>query len=117
RLNAIARENVSHGKMKMYYSNLRIQYLNKGSDSIRTFKTKLITFFANEILINRNKKRGYGAVYSERNKERSFINYWLKIALSGVKSSTGVKTNKKVEKSYKRRIKKISVPEIPDVHL
>ncbi len=117
RLNAIARENVSHGKMKMYYSNLRIQYLNKGSDSIRTFKTKLITFFANEILINRNKKRGYGAVYSERNKERSFINYWLKIALSGVKSSTGVKTNKKVEKSYKRRIKKISVPEIPDVNL
>jgi hypothetical protein len=117
RLNAIGRENVSHGKMKMYYSNLRIQYLNKGSDSIKTFKTKLITFLANEILINRNKKRGYGAVYTERNKERSFINYWLKIALSGVKSSTGVKTNNKVEKSYKRRIKKINVPEIPDVNL
>ena len=38
RVNAIGREHMSHGKMKMYYNDLKIQYLNKGSDSVKNLK-------------------------------------------------------------------------------
>lgn len=117
RVNAIGREHMSHGKMKMYYNDLRIQYLNKGSDSVKNFKSRLINFVANDLLLKRNNKKGFGIVYAERDKERGFANYWLKIGLSGVVSSSGVKKNKKVEKIYNRKLKKMKVPEIPDVDL
>jgi len=117
RVNAIGREHMSHGKMKMYYNDLRIQYLNNGSDSLKNFKSRLINFVANDLLLKRNNKKGFGIVYAERDKERGFANYWLKIGLSGVVSSSGVKKNKKVEKIYRNKLKKMKVPDIPDVDL
>ncbi len=117
RVNAIGREHMSHGKMKLYYNDLKIQYLNKGSDSVKNLKSRLINFVANDLLLKRNNKKGFGIVYAERDKERGFANYWLKIGLSGVVSSSGVKKNKKVEKIYNRKLKKMKVPEIPDVDL
>ena len=117
RVNAIGREHMSHGKMKMYYNDLRIQYLNKGSDSVKNFKSRLINFVANDLLLKRNNKKGFGIVYAERDKERGFANYWMKIGLSGVVSSSGVKKNKKVEKIYRNKLKKMKVPDIPDVDL
>ena len=117
RVNAIGREHMSHGKMKMYYNDLKIQYLNKGSDSVKNLKSRLINFVANDLLLKRNNKKGIGIVYAERDKERGFANYWLKIGLSGVVSSSGVKKNKKVEKIYRNKLKKLKVPDIPDVDL
>ena len=117
RVNAIGREHMSHGKMKMYYNDLKIQYLNNGSDSVKNLKSRLINFVANDFLLKRNNKKGIGIVYAERDKERGFANYWLKIGLSGVVSSSGVKKNKKVEKIYRSKLKKMKVPDIPDVDL
>ena len=117
RVNAIGREHMSHGKMKMYYNDLKIQYLNKGSDSVKNLKSRLINFVANDLLLKRNNKKNIGIVYAERDKERGFANYWLKIGLSGVVSSSGVKKNKKVEKLYRKKLKKMKVPDIPDVDL
>jgi len=117
RVNAIGREHMSHGKMKMYYNGLKIQYLNKGSDSVKNIRSRLINFVANDLLLKRNNKKGVGIVYTERDKERGFANYWLKIGLSGVVSSSGVKKNKKIEKRYRRQLKKMKVPDIPEVDM
>jgi len=117
RLNAIGREYVAHGKMKMYYHDLKAQYLQKGDASLKTLKTRLINFAANDLILRHNNKKGYGEVYAERVRERSVINYWLKMAISGMMSSTGVKSNKKQENRYKKSIKKLNVPEIPEVTL
>ena len=117
RVNAIGREHTSYGKMNMYYKDLKIQYLNNGNDSLKNLKSRLINFVANDLLLKRNNKNGLGIVYAERDKERGFANYWLKIGLSGVLSSSRVKKNKKVENKYKKQLKKMKVPDITEVDL
>jgi hypothetical protein len=84
---------------------------------VKNFKSRLVNFVANDLLFKRNNKKGFGIVYAERDKERGFANYWMKIGLSGVVSSSGVKKNKKVEKIYRNKLKKMKVPDIPDVDL
>jgi len=117
RLNAIGSEYVAHGKVKMYYKELKAQYLNKGKSETKTLKTRIINFAANDLILRHNNTKGYGEVYAERVRERGFINYWLKMLISGAMSSTGVKSNKKQEKKYYKTIEKLNIPELPDVEL
>jgi hypothetical protein len=117
RLTAIGREYIAYGKMKMYYSNLKATYLNNGNEEVKTFKTKLITFFANSLVLRHNNQKGFGQVYAERMRDKSLFNYWLKILISGAISNTGVKTNKKLEKKYHQSIKKKKLPEIQEIEL
>jgi hypothetical protein len=117
RVNAIGREYLSHGKMKMYYRGLRALYLDNGDENAHTLKTRLITFLANTILLRTNNRSGYGQVYVRRKQDRSIFNYWLKIILSGVVSSTGASSNKKMERKYLQSLKKLNLPEIPETQL
>jgi hypothetical protein len=117
RMNAIGREYVAHGKMQMYYHDLKAQYLNTEDKNVKTLKTRLINFAANDLILHHKNSRGYGEVYAERVRERSVINYWLKMAISGMVSSTGVKSNKKQVKKYRKSVKRLNVPEIPEVSL
>jgi hypothetical protein len=110
-MSAVGRRRVAVGKMKMYYRDLDFQYLDKGSEIKKTFKTKLITFLGNLIVHKRN-RRGTGDIYTERNIEQGFPNYWIRIILSGALTNTGIRTNKKQEKKYKQGIKKFDVPPI-----
>jgi hypothetical protein len=96
---------------------LKAKYLNVEDKNVKTLKTRLINFAANDLILHHNNSRGYGEVYAERVRQRSVINYWLKMAISGMVSSTGVKSNKKQSKKYRKSIKKLNVPEIPDVSL
>jgi len=116
-MNAIGREFVSHGKMKMYYRDLKIQYLDKGEERKKTLKAKLISFLANSLILKHNNRKSFGEVYVERLRERSVFNYWVKMILSGVVSSTGVKSNNKQSKKYRKSIRKLMVPEIPETTL
>ena len=101
----------------MYYKELKAQYLNKGKSETKTLKTRIINFAANDLILKHNNTKGYGEVYAERVRERGFINYWLKMLISGAMSSTGVKSNKKQEKKYYKTIEKLNIPELPDVEL
>jgi hypothetical protein len=101
----------------MYYTGLKIKFLGLGGDTSRSFKSRIITFLANDLLVKRNNQKGYGMIYANRDNERSFANYWMKIVLSGVMSSSGVRSNKSVEKKYKKGIVKMKIPELPEVTL
>ena len=116
-MNAIGREYLAHGKMKMYYHDLKAQYLKNGEANVKTLKTRIINFAANDLILHNSKTEGYGEVYTERIRERSFVNYWLKMAISGLMSNTGVKSNKKQAKKYQKSLRKLQVPEIPEVTL
>ncbi len=115
RMRAVGREHLAYGYMQMLYHDLKIQYLNKGDVLNKTFVTKLVTFFANNIILRRNNKKRTGVIYFERIRDRSFVNYWIKILISGVLTNAGVKENTKQEKKYKRGLKKMNVPELPEV--
>jgi hypothetical protein len=114
RLRAIAREYLALGYINMHYRNLKIQYLDKGDIKKKTLGTKIVTFLANT-LINKSNTKKTGRVYTERVREKAFINYWIKMLLSGALTSAGIKDNKKQLKKYHRKRDKLKVPEIPDV--
>ena len=115
RLRAIGREYLAHGYMQLFYRDLKIQYLKKGDELRKTFVTKLITFFANNLVLRKNNQKRTGHIYFERIRDRSFINYWIKIVLSGALTNAGVKENNGQDRKYKKKVKKLQVPEIPDV--
>jgi hypothetical protein len=83
----------------------------------KTLKTRLINFAANNLILKSKNQKGFGKVYSERKLEKNIFNYWIKMVLSGVISSTGVRSNNKQEKKYNKSIRKLKVPEVPEVEL
>ncbi len=113
---AIGRRHVSLGEMKMYYRDLNIEFLDKGSEDHKTLKTRVVTLLADAVVKNNNSS-GTGEVYAERVYDKGFPSYWLRILLSGVMTNTGIRTNKKQEKKYYDSIKKYKVPPIGEVNL
>lgn len=115
-LKAIGREYLAHGKMRMLYRNLKVELLNKEDQEKKTLLTKLESWAAN-LFVRSNNVKKTGTVFTQRVRERSVFNYWIKILLSGAMTNTGIKKNSKLEKKYKKQLKKINVPEIPEVEL
>jgi hypothetical protein len=102
--------------MKMLYKDLKVEFLNKNDQTRKTLVTNAISFIAN-LLVKRNNLKTTGSVFAERNRERSFINYWIKIVLSGSLTNAGIRSNSRQEKKYRKAVKKVNVPDIPDVEL
>jgi hypothetical protein len=113
-MSVIGRKYVAFGVMKMYYSDLNAQLVKHGDSINRNFVTKSVSFLANRIVHTKN-KRGIGHVYAERDAEKGFVNYWVKIVIGGVLTNTGVRSNKKQDKKYHKGIKYHAVPPIPDI--
>lgn len=114
RMSVIGRKYVAYGIMKMHYHNLNLQYLNNGNEENKTLKSRLFTFFANRI-VNKKNLKGSGEVYAERDPEKGFVNYWVKIFIGGVITNTGVQSDNKQEKKYYQLIKRYNVPPIHDI--
>jgi len=114
RMSVIGRKYVAYGIMKMYYYDLNAQLLSKGDSSAKTIVTKSASFFANRIVHTRN-RRGTGDVFAERDPEKGFVNYWVKIVIGGVLTNSGVRTDKKQQRKYKKALNNHDVPPIPDI--
>jgi hypothetical protein len=114
RMSVTGRKYVAYGVMKMHYHGLNVQYLDKGNEVHQSLKAKTISFFANRI-VHKNNRWGTGHVYAERDPEKGFVNYWVKILVGGVLTNTGVRTNKKQEKKYEKGLKMHNVPPITDI--
>jgi hypothetical protein len=100
----------------MLYRDLKVEFLNKKDQEKKTIVTRFITLVANGIIKGKNTSKT-GSVYTARIRERSVFNYWIKIVLSGALTNAGIKSNSKQDKKYKKSVKKLRVPEIPDVVL
>lgn len=111
-MRAIGREYLSLGEMKMFYRNLKIQLLKNGVESKKTIFTRFVSFIANTFIIKSNNKSRIGNVFYIRQRDRSAINYLIKISLSGMASSVGAKKNKKMIRKYKNELEKRNLPPI-----
>jgi hypothetical protein len=111
-MRAIGREYLSLGEMKMYYRNLKIQLLKGGKDVKQPFFTRLLSFGANTFLLRKNNNSRPGNVFFIRQRDRSAINYLIKIAMSGMMSSVGIKNNRKMIRQYKHELEKRKLPAI-----
>ena len=102
-------EYLAYGEIKMYYNNLKIELLKNGTDERRGF----LSFLANTLIKNKNTDKTHN-VFFIRNRERSSINYLIKILMSGVNSTIGAKNNKKILRKYKKELRERNLP--PDVY-
>ncbi|MCR6719217.1 MAG: DUF748 domain-containing protein [Chitinophagaceae bacterium] len=91
RMDVIGQESFAYGNMKVYYDDLKVRVIR---EKPRSLGTRLINFFANTIIKNQNKGKG-NTVYVERLRDRSAINYLVKITLSGVMTNVGIKSRPK----------------------
>ncbi|HYC39060.1 MAG TPA: hypothetical protein VEB63_01125 [Chitinophagaceae bacterium] len=99
-LRVVGNDHLSVGIMEMRYRDLKVELLEPDSASKRRFGTAVRTAIANLIIRNRNSRRT-GYVYFERNRDRSSLNYLIRMAMNGITSSIGVKRNKKAARRYK----------------
>jgi len=111
-MRAVGQDYLSLGEMKMYYHDLKVQFLKNGNEEKKRFLQGLMTFIANSFIIKNENKKRVGVVYFPRLRDRSFINYYIKIAMSGVASSVGAKKNKRLMKRYNKQIKVRQLPPI-----
>jgi hypothetical protein len=111
-MRAVGMEYLSLGEMQMFYHNLKVQFLQNGSEEKKRFLSGLITFIANSFVIRKSNTKKEGVVYFPRIRDRSFINYYIKIAMSGIASSAGAKKNRKLLRKYKRQLKIRQLPPI-----
>lgn len=111
-LRAVGQEYISLGEIKMYYHDLKVQFLRNDSEDKKRFLKGLMTFVANSFVIKNSNKRRTGVVYFPRLRDRSFINYYIKITMSGVASSVGAKKNRKLIRKYRKQLKSRQLPPI-----
>jgi len=111
-MSAKANEDYSYGDMKFYYEDLKIQLLNRETETPKGLGNALGSFFANTFIIKSNNPRNLilrkGDIFFERDKKRAIFNYWTKTFLSGVISSIGAANNKKkIKKMQDEKLKEI----------
>lgn len=111
-MRAVGNENLSIGEMNMFYHDLKIRFLKKGSATKKDLLTGLITFIANNFIIRKQNTSRSGRIYYPRLKNRSVFNYLVKMTLSGIAGSVGARQNRKVRLQYKRELKKNPLPEV-----
>jgi len=115
-LRVMGNDYLAHGKMRMYYKDFKVQFLSNKELEKRTIFTKALSWLANSFLRTNNVEKT-GTVFTERTREKSFVNYWVKIVLSGAMTNTRIRKNSKQEKRYQKALKRIQVPELPSVDL
>jgi hypothetical protein len=103
-------EYVSIGAMQMYYHDLKVKLLDKGVDGKQSLFKKLASFAANSFVIKKNNHSRTGDIYFERLRNKSTMNYLVKIVFSGIGSNVGLKKSKKQLRRYKKGRSKRNLP-------
>lgn len=101
-MRVVGTEAFATGEMKMVYNNLKVNVTRNGK------KRGLLTFVVNSLIQNKNIEKN-GTVFFERLRDRSAINYLVKITFSGIRSSIGIKKSDKLYRRYKKEANNVPV--------
>ncbi|MFC3878913.1 hypothetical protein ACFOSV_01935 [Algoriphagus namhaensis] len=83
------------GRMRFYYEDLKVQFLDSLTLDPGTGKLGLYTFAANTAIKNQNprglfKKKVTRRIYYERDKSKFIFGGWMRATLSGLRASVGL---------------------------
>ena len=107
-LHATGNNYAARGEMKMLYHKLKVQ-VKKNDNDKTSMGEKISSFIANNFLIrSHNLQQKTGIIFFERWQDRSIFNYLVKILVSGISTSIGLKSNAKAIKEYELHIKNLS---------
>jgi hypothetical protein len=109
---AVGRNDLAIGTMNMRYHDLKIKLIKAGDPNRSTFLQNVASFLANTFVVKRSNTKRTGVIYWERSPEQSFVNYIVKLTVSGFATSVGAKKNSKYIKAYKKQLKESGLPEV-----
>ena len=112
-MRVVGREELAFGEIKMFYHDLKVTVLKKG-DSQKSFLGGIKNFFVNTIIKNKNNEKS-STIFFRRLRDRSAINYLVKITLYGIINTVTGKQNKKKFRRNKEEIKKRHLPAIEKI--
>lgn len=116
-MNAVGDEYEAWGRMRMYYHDLKVQFLNREDYSRKTIITRFSNFLANTLVLRKRNLKKTGTVYTERIREKSVFNYWIRIALSGMLTNAGIRARSVEERKHHRGIRQRELPGMPEPSL
>jgi hypothetical protein len=105
----VGREELAFGEVKMFYHDLKVRIGRPAKTNKRSPFSGLASFLANTIIKNENKKRT-APVFFVRWRDRSAINYLVKIALNGMSSSIGIGKSKRLIRKHKAEVQSKKLP-------
>lgn len=109
-MRVIGREAHSYGEIKMLYHDLKVAVLKNGENK-RSLLGGIKSFFANTFIKNKNTEKT-ATVFFKRLRDRSAMNYLVKITFNGIINTVIGKKNKKSYRMHKEEIKEKSLPTI-----
>lgn len=101
------------GEMKFFYRKLKINKQSGFGENDKKLINDIINFAANDIVLHVNNNK-HSRIFFIRDQEKLVINLWIKSLLSGVFTSSGLKSNKKLFRQYKRKSAKFYLPKSVD---
>jgi hypothetical protein len=104
-MRAIGRKDMALGIMNMYYQNLKVLLINNGDANQSTFIQDAISFLANTFVVKNKNAHRSALMYYRHEPDQSFTNYIVKMTMSGLASSIGLKRNNNYLKQYKRALR------------
>ena len=117
RLVAAGNDDLALGELYMYYDDLQVALLNKRTEDYTGFGSHVASLVANTLVRKNKPNKGWNdptPLYFERLKDRGFVNYLIKIYLSGVPGAIGLgegkerREVKRTDEEYlKRRVEQL----------
>lgn len=99
-------EYTASGEMKMLYHNLKIKFLSNKAGARKNSYRGFASFLANTFVIKNNNRVRTGDIFFQRIRDKSALNYLVKITLSGISSNIGIKNNARLLRHYKKERRK-----------
>ena len=112
-MRVVGREELAFGEIKMFYHDLKVSVLKKG-DNKRSLLSGIKNFFVNTIIKNKNSEKS-STIFFRRLRDRSAVNYLVKITFNGIINTVTGKQNKKKFRQNKVDIKKQHLPAIKKI--
>lgn len=111
-LRVVGREYLAQGEMDLFYHDLKIRLLKDGDTTRKSFWGGIKNFIANSFVIRSRNKSRTSPVFFIRNRDKSAINYLVKIVMNGFQTAIGGKSPKKVMKKHRLELRKRQLPSI-----
>ncbi len=104
-LDATADDHFAAGSIVMPYKKMKIRLLNWRANSSIDIPTGILNLAANVLLVRNKRTTRPATVYFKRIQNKSFFNYLVKIAMNGLGTSIGFKSNGNNIKEYKKELR------------
>ncbi|MGZ8558940.1 MAG: hypothetical protein ACXWWC_11420, partial [Chitinophagaceae bacterium] len=113
-MRVIGREQMAFGEISMYYHDLKVNLLTKGNRNKKSLFSGLKTFLVNSIVKNKNTDKSR-PVFFIRLRDRSAVNYLVKITMNGILNTAIGKKSKKQFRKHEKETKKRNLPPVENL--